>query len=70
MLALLWAPLTAMSRYLQDTSGNIPPQLTMFCSVVASAADESSQKVYIHGGFDGLNATDVPSDDVYVLSLP
>lgn len=42
----------------------------MFCSVVASAADGSSHNVYIYGGFDGLNSTDFPSDDVYVLSMP
>ncbi|KAI9851073.1 MAG: hypothetical protein M1838_004505 [Thelocarpon superellum] len=56
--------------YNQATSGDIPPQLTQFCSVVASAKDGSSQNIYIYGGWDGLDDTSAPSDDVYVLSLP
>ncbi|EXJ65184.1 hypothetical protein A1O7_01524 [Cladophialophora yegresii CBS 114405] len=56
--------------YLQNTTGQTPGQLTEFCSVVATAKDSSSFNVYIYGGYDGLNAGDVPSDDVWVLSLP
>ena len=56
--------------YIQQTSGDAPPQLTSFCSVVASAPDGSSHNVYIYGGYDGLNAVDLPSDDVWVLSVP
>ncbi|KAJ5963440.1 Galactose oxidase/kelch beta-propeller [Penicillium vulpinum] len=56
--------------YLQKTTGNIPPQLTEFCSVLASAADGSSHNIYIYGGYDGLSYTANPSDDVYILSLP
>ncbi|KAI9750967.1 MAG: hypothetical protein M4579_006227 [Chaenotheca gracillima] len=56
--------------YSQPTSGDTPPQLTQFCSVVASAKDGSSHNVYIYGGWDGLDDTDAPSDDVYILSVP
>ncbi|KAF4167415.1 hypothetical protein CNMCM6936_005031 [Aspergillus lentulus] len=56
--------------YLQNTTGDIPPQLTQFCSVYASAADGSSHNIYVYGGYDGLNTENTPSDDVYVLSLP
>ena len=56
--------------YMQNTSGDTPPQLTEFCSVVASATDGSSHNIYIYGGYDGLDDTDAPSDDVYVLSIP
>ncbi|ETI29149.1 hypothetical protein G647_01602 [Cladophialophora carrionii CBS 160.54] len=56
--------------YLQNTTGQAPGQLTEFCSVVATAKDSSSFNVYIYGGYDGLNAADEPSDDVWVLSLP
>ncbi|KAJ5426721.1 Galactose oxidase/kelch beta-propeller [Penicillium sp. CMV-2018d] len=56
--------------YLQKTTGDIPPQLTEFCSVLASAADGSSHNIYIYGGYDGLNLSANPSDDVYILSLP
>ncbi|KGO53221.1 Galactose oxidase/kelch, beta-propeller [Penicillium expansum] len=56
--------------YLQNTTGDIPPQLTEFCSVLASAADGSSHNIYIYGGYDGLNYNANPSDDVYILSLP
>ncbi|EAW09099.1 uncharacterized protein ACLA_078480 [Aspergillus clavatus NRRL 1] len=56
--------------YIQNTTGDIPPQLTKFCSVYASAADGSSHNIYIYGGFDGLSDASVPSDDVYVLSVP
>ncbi|KGO68398.1 Galactose oxidase/kelch, beta-propeller [Penicillium italicum] len=58
------------SWYRQNTTGDIPPQLTEFCSVLASAADGSSHNIYIYGGYDGLNYNANPSDDVYILSLP
>lgn len=57
-------------RYSQNTTGDIPPQLTLFCSVVAAAADNSSFNIYIYGGYDGVNAAGTPSDDVYILSVP
>ncbi|KAL2823247.1 hypothetical protein BDW59DRAFT_148895 [Aspergillus cavernicola] len=56
--------------YIQNTTGDIPPQLTQFCSVYASASDGSSHNIYIYGGYDGIDPTNYPSDDVYVLSLP
>lgn len=56
--------------YSQNTTGDTPPQLTEFCSVLASAADGSSHNVYIYGGSDGLTTNAKPSDDVYILSLP
>ena len=58
------------SWYTQETTGDPPPQLTEFCSVVAAAEDDSSHNIYIYGGYDGLNAADLPSDDVWILSLP
>ncbi|KAN0067803.1 hypothetical protein V8E54_014050 [Elaphomyces granulatus] len=42
--------------YMQQTSGDIPPQLTLFCSVI--------------GGYDGIRSSRSTSDDVYVLSIP
>ncbi|KIW20774.1 hypothetical protein PV08_01352 [Exophiala spinifera] len=56
--------------YLQNTTGDSPGQLTEFCSVVATANDSSSFNVYIYGGYDGLTASDEPSDDVWILSIP
>lgn len=56
--------------YLQNTTGDIPPQLTQFCSVLASASDGSSHNIYIYGGYDGIELNNNPSDDVYILSLP
>src|ERR1700719_3044848 len=56
-------------RYMQQTSGDIPPQLTLFCSVMA-AADNSSYNIYIYGGYDGINSSRATSDDVYILSIP
>lgn len=56
--------------YHQDTSGQIPPPLTQFCSVVAAASDGSSYNIYIYGGYDGINATGPESATVYVLSVP
>ncbi|KAJ9498214.1 hypothetical protein H2202_006365 [Exophiala xenobiotica] len=56
--------------YLQNTTGDAPGQLTEFCSVVAPANDSSSYNIYIYGGYDGLNAGDEPSDDVWILSIP
>ncbi|TQB68422.1 hypothetical protein MPDQ_003434 [Monascus purpureus] len=56
--------------YLQNTTGDTPPQLAFFCSVVAPAADRSSFNIYIYGGYDGVNVSETPSDDVYILSVP
>ncbi|KAJ5653608.1 hypothetical protein N7490_000611 [Penicillium lividum] len=56
--------------YLQNTTGDTPPQLTEFCSVLASAEDGSSHNIYIYGGYNGLDANANPSDDVYILTLP
>ena len=58
------------TRYMQQTSGDIPPQLTLFCSVVAAAADNSSYNIYIYGGYDGIDSSHTTYDDVYVLSIP
>lgn len=56
--------------YQQNTTGEIPPQLTLFCSVLAIAEDRSSFNIHIYGGYDGLQANSTPSDDVYILSVP
>ncbi|RWQ98209.1 hypothetical protein C8Q69DRAFT_458087 [Paecilomyces variotii] len=56
--------------YLQNTTGDIPPQTASFCSVVAAAPDNSSYNIYIYGGYNGVYAEDPPYDDVYVLSVP
>jgi hypothetical protein len=56
--------------YMQNTTGQAPGQLTEFCSVVATSQDSSLFNIYIYGGYDGLNAADEPSDDVWILSLP
>lgn len=55
---------------MQDTTGETPPQLTEFCSVLASAKDGSSHNIYIYGGYNGISPADAPSDDVYILSIP
>jgi hypothetical protein len=57
-------------RYNQNTTGDIPPPLTQFCSVYATAPDGSSHNIYIYGGYSGGTALAEPSDNVYVLSLP
>ena len=56
--------------FVQNTTGSAPGQLTEFCSVYAAANDSSSFNIYIYGGYDGLNADDLPSDDVWILSVP
>ncbi|KIX00478.1 uncharacterized protein Z518_10618 [Rhinocladiella mackenziei CBS 650.93] len=56
--------------YIQNTTGDGPGQLTEFCSVMATAKDSSSFHIYIYGGYDGLNSGDVPSDNVWILSVP
>ncbi|KAI9375114.1 hypothetical protein BJX61DRAFT_540139 [Aspergillus egyptiacus] len=56
--------------YVQNTTGDIPPQRAHFCSVYASASDNSSHNIYIYGGYDGVDTMMRPSDDAYVLSLP
>lgn len=58
------------SWYMQNTTGDTPPTLARFCSVVAEAKDKSSYNIYIYGGYDGQDASARPSDAVYVLSVP
>lgn len=75
-----WAPgfmtslpvydIVTQTWYMQNTTGDGPGQLTEFCSVVASARDSSSFNIYIYGGYDGLNSSSIPSDDVWILSIP
>lgn len=57
-------------RYLQNTTGDIPPARSDFCSVVATAKDRSSFNIYIYGGYGGSDRTERPSDEVYILSVP
>jgi hypothetical protein len=54
--------------FVQDTSGDVPGQLTEFCSVVAQADGSSTFEIYIYGGYDGLNGSS--RGDVWVLSVP
>lgn len=56
--------------YQQNTTGDFPPQLTLFCSVLGVAADRSSFNIYIYGGYDGIQSNSTPSDHVYILSVP
>lgn len=54
--------------YSQSTSGDIPQPRIDFCTVSASAPDNSSHHIYLYGGRDPIKS--VEYDDVYVLSLP
>lgn len=54
--------------YSQQTSGEIPSPRNNFCGVVATAKDNSSYNVYIHGGQTG--GTPAGTDDVYILTVP
>ncbi|KAN0066985.1 hypothetical protein V8E54_014909 [Elaphomyces granulatus] len=52
--------------YAQAATGNIPQPRFGFCTVAATAPDNSSYNLYIYGG---RNYTD-DMDDIYVLSIP
>jgi len=54
--------------FFQDATGDVPGQLTEFCSVVAQADGSSTFEIYIYGGYDGLNGSS--RGDVWVLSVP
>jgi hypothetical protein len=54
--------------FVQHASGDVPGQLTEFCSVVAQADGSSTFEIYIYGGYDGLNGSS--RGDVWVLSVP
>jgi Kelch motif len=58
------------SRTILNATGDVPPQLTQACSVVAAAQDRSSYQIYYYGGYDGLSITKPHNDNVYVLSVP
>ncbi|KAF1345085.1 hypothetical protein BDV97DRAFT_40787 [Delphinella strobiligena] len=53
--------------YTQNATGDIPASRAQFCSVVVSAADNSSHNIYIYGG---LGQSNQYFDDIYVLSIP
>ncbi|GKT45762.1 Kelch repeat-containing protein [Colletotrichum spaethianum] len=56
--------------YQQTTEGTKPPALARGCAVLAPAQDYSSFNIYYYGGYDGINAKEDFSDDVWVLSIP
>lgn len=56
--------------FAQSTSGDIPPSRIDFCTVLASAPDNSSHNIYMHGGRDPTSNQTSYYDDMYVLSLP
>ncbi|OAX81588.1 hypothetical protein ACJ72_04069 [Emergomyces africanus] len=56
--------------FLQNTTGDHPPALAEFCSVVAAAQDGSSYNIYIYGGYSGSVKDETPSNAVYTLSVP
>lgn len=48
-----------------------PPQMAQFCTVTASAADNSSHFVYVYGGYDGTwGHNPAAYDSIWVLSVP
>ncbi|KAL7270142.1 hypothetical protein RUND412_007159 [Rhizina undulata] len=55
--------------YTQETNGDIPTDRQSTCSIVATAADNSSFNIFLHGGGTSISPTRA-FDDVYVLSLP
>ncbi|KKZ67438.1 hypothetical protein EMCG_06889 [[Emmonsia] crescens] len=56
--------------YMQNTTGEHPPTLAHFCSVVAAAQDGSSYNIYIYGGYSGSDSLDFPYNHAYILSVP
>ena len=48
------------------TESSPPDNRSGFCSVAASAEDNSSHNIYIYGGFNSNNSL----DDVFILTLP
>ncbi|PGH03189.1 hypothetical protein GX51_04224 [Blastomyces parvus] len=56
--------------YMQNTTGDYPPALAHFCSVVAAAQDGSSYNIYIYGGQSGNHRSEFSYDNVYILSVP
>jgi len=57
----------ALQPSLEKTS---PPQLAQFCTVTASAADNSSHFIYAYGGYDGTYQATSAYDSIWVLSVP
>lgn len=56
--------------FTQSTSGDVPPSRIDFCTVLASAPDNSSHNIYMYGGWDPTSNQTRYYDDIYVLSLP
>jgi Kelch motif len=55
--------------FIQNTTGEPPPQRAQFCSIMTNATNSSSFEIYIYGGTDGTSAG-TSLGDVWVLSVP
>ncbi|RVX74682.1 hypothetical protein B0A52_01809 [Exophiala mesophila] len=58
------------SWFSQPTTGNIPPQLTGFCTVVTHEAEPTSYQIYVYGGYNGVDLYGDINPDLYILSVP
>lgn len=59
---------SASGWYTQQTSGIAPEPRVDFCVVLATAPDNSSQNIFLYGGWDPT--INQPYDQIWVLSLP
>lgn len=57
-----------LNRYSQKTTGDVPAPRIDFCTIVISAADNSSHHIYLYGGVDPI--TNTGFDDVLILTIP
>lgn len=53
--------------YTQTATGDVPEPRGYFCTVLASASDNSSHNIYLYSGIGENSAV---YDDVYILSIP
>lgn len=54
----------------QPTTGNTPPQLAGFCTVVTYEAEPNSYQIYVYGGYNGVDLYGDINPDLYILSVP
>ena len=67
--AKVWFAQSTTTQSIEYPGGSVefPVGRTAFCSVVASAEDNSSHNIYIYGGSDG---SDSAGNDIWILTLP
>uniref|UniRef100_A0A8H7NB87 Cell wall anchored protein n=1 Tax=Bionectria ochroleuca TaxID=29856 RepID=A0A8H7NB87_BIOOC len=66
---IVYDPVSSKS-YMENATGDIPPNRRRFCAGATWADDRSAYNIYLYGGLPGQPGDGPGFDDIYVLSVP